>query len=183
MKLEEFIILEPTTQRTVAFEIGAHLGDRFEPGSLVSLYQVDSFYVEAFYQPRTRRLLSLVRLPIPTGSCPISITLIFVGLSKYNRMAFLNGHALLRPQWLHVTCLNGHTRRYLLQPCRNLLPEFHHPHHYFSSTLDQFGEIDTCLVTVPNAKRAICRYIAPVFHHAAHVISNPQNNRPVIRAG
>jgi hypothetical protein len=60
MKLEEFIILEPTTQRTVAFEIGAHLGDRFEPGSLVSLYQVDSFYVEAFYQPRTRRLLSLV---------------------------------------------------------------------------------------------------------------------------
>jgi hypothetical protein len=60
MKLEEFIVLEPTTQRTVAFEIGAHLGDRFEPGSLVSLYQVDSFYVEAFYQPRTRRLLSLV---------------------------------------------------------------------------------------------------------------------------
>jgi hypothetical protein len=60
MKLEEFITLEPIAQRSVAFEIGAHLGDRLEPGSLVALYQVDSFYVEAFYHPKTMRLLSLV---------------------------------------------------------------------------------------------------------------------------
>lgn len=60
MKLEQFITLEPKTQQTVAFEIGAHLGDRFDPCSVVSLYQVDAFYVEAFYHRGTGKLLSLV---------------------------------------------------------------------------------------------------------------------------
>ena len=59
MNVELFLHLDPSVQERVTNEIGVRLSSRFEKEFFVILYQVESFYVEAFYHRKQKQLSSL----------------------------------------------------------------------------------------------------------------------------
>lgn len=60
MNVELFLALDASSQEQVTNEIGVRLSSRFEKEFFVILYQVESFYVEAFYHRKHKTLTSLV---------------------------------------------------------------------------------------------------------------------------
>jgi hypothetical protein len=49
MKIEEFKYLEKETKKRLLFDNGVYLASRQESEFIIELYQIDSFYVEAYF--------------------------------------------------------------------------------------------------------------------------------------
>ena len=49
MKIEEFKYLEKETKKRLLFHNGVYLATRQESEFIIELYQIDSFYVEAYF--------------------------------------------------------------------------------------------------------------------------------------
>ena len=57
MTIDEFKILEKTQREQLLFHNGVYLASRQEPEFVIDLYQIDSFYIEAFYHQGKKRLI------------------------------------------------------------------------------------------------------------------------------
>jgi len=49
MRIEEFKYLEKETKKRLLFDNGVYLSSRKESEFIIELYQIDSFYVEAYF--------------------------------------------------------------------------------------------------------------------------------------
>ena len=59
MTIEEFQVMEKCQREKLLFDDGVYLASRQEPEFVIDLYQIHSFYIEAFYHHSKKRLIYL----------------------------------------------------------------------------------------------------------------------------
>ena len=70
MTIDEFKVLERNQREKLLFDNGVYLSSRQEPEFVIDLYQIDSFYIEAFYHQGKRRLIYLRAFSTTDDLCP-----------------------------------------------------------------------------------------------------------------
>ncbi|MDB5196069.1 MAG: hypothetical protein JWP88_439 [Flaviaesturariibacter sp.] len=60
MKFSDFKLLCPPVQAWLLCKRGVLLGERSEPGYVIALYQIDSFYVEVYYRSDDNEIIKLL---------------------------------------------------------------------------------------------------------------------------
>lgn len=59
MNVAEFKVLHRGDQEKLLVTAAAHIADRYEPDYHVVLFQLDGFYIEAFYNNRLNKLITV----------------------------------------------------------------------------------------------------------------------------
>jgi hypothetical protein len=59
MTIYQYKVLQEKEQAEVLWEMGVHLGERFDGEHKILLYQIEGFYVEVFYHQEQNKLVRL----------------------------------------------------------------------------------------------------------------------------
>jgi hypothetical protein len=59
MTIYQHKVLQEKEQAEVLWEMGVHLGERFDGEHKILLYQIEGFYVEVFYHQEQNKLVRL----------------------------------------------------------------------------------------------------------------------------